>query len=58
VAPAELGADRVPQELRPTTSAAIAYDGRQISFTPGVSMSAMKTTENPLVLMGWWSEER
>src|SRR5712692_4514931 len=34
------------------TSAAIAYDGRQISFTPGVSMDAMKTTENSLVLIG------
>src|SRR2546428_10262183 len=34
------------------TSAAIAYEGRQISFTPGVSMVAMKTAANSFVAIG------
>ena len=35
----------------PITSAVIAYEGRQMSLTPGVSMAAMNTAENSLVLI-------
>jgi hypothetical protein len=30
----------------------MAYDERQISFTPGVPIAAMKVTANSFVLMG------
>src|SRR5206468_10819026 len=36
----------------PITTAVIAKDGRQISFTPGVFIEAMKTAANSLVLIG------